>query len=161
MNKKDVVQTVSGVKLQGTMLMCLAVAFVIAGATSAVLYWPDGESTKPFNETTETKNEEAEGTSEPSTPTDSEPAVPSSSPDEQPVPVTPDSAVQATATPEEGYCLLTMVGNGNNYSEEATPDNAAWLSAEMCTGVLMGLSYNKSMGLIDEDDFIMPKDLME
>lgn len=156
---KDVEQTPNGVKLQGNLLMGLALAMIIAGATAAYMQWQESGNVNPFQQS-EVQNEDTTDTTEPAVAPTPEPAASSSGGEPTaPVLTVEDGveAVQATAVPEEAYCKIVMVGHGNDFSEVSTPYNTAWLSAELCAGVILGLTYNQTMGLIPDDEFKLPE----
>lgn len=154
---KDVEQTPNGVKLQGNLLMGLALAMIIAGATAAYMQWQESGNVNPFQQS-EVQNEDPEDTTEPAVAPTPEPDTASSGGDSTPaVLADEDKAVQATAVPEEAYCKIVMVGHGNDFSEVSTPHNTAWLSAELCAGVILGLTYNQTIGLIPDDEFRLPE----
>lgn len=156
---KDVEQTPNGVKLQGTLLMGLAVAVTIAGAAAAYMQWQESGNVNPPQQI-EVQNEDTTDTTEPAVAPTPEPAASSSGGDSTHAVLTDkdgDTDVMATAVPEEAYCKVVMVGHGNDFSEVSTPHNTAWLSAELCAGVILGLTYNQTMGLIPDDEFKLPE----
>ena len=147
--KKKSEQTASGVKFQGTMLLALAVAMVIAGGTAIAMQFLGVETVNPSQQTEVQQNETTEDTEQ-----------------HQAEPVPADSGASSTDSdavppplalaPQEGYCLMVMVGEANGYSEEATDLNTIRIASGLCAGLASSMAEALRVGLIEPGVVILP-----
>lgn len=146
-------QTPQGVRLQGTMLLCLAVAMVIAGSVAAYMHWQDVGNVNQFQQQENQQHEEVKDTQD--NPVDTSSGGTDSGGDA-------GSATPADVTvlaANDGYCNVVMVGEANNYSEVATPDNTMVIDAELCISITASLMEAVALGILPPERAVFPEGL--